>query len=169
MEATGQGFQPGQACYHIGPGVKPVPDAVDMSALLLGKLRKAKLRQQVTQCFVVQVIEIGPRNLAPTYTLLLRLIPASPKVCQLSPVGLDALRRSPVGQIADDAAAPVDHGAEGIKDNCLDGTQICFHKQSRQFRKPLRRWLRSLLRWKRFLQGLGCGARSRERWQSQCG
>jgi hypothetical protein len=114
-------LQPRQAGHAVGPRVQAVPGAVDVRALRRRHASQAEHRQQLAQAFVVQRVERPEADLAAAHALHLRLVARAPQVGQAQPVGVQPLRRPPGAEVARDAAAPVDHGAEGVEDDGLHG------------------------------------------------
>src|ERR1700722_207907 len=51
-------------------------------------------------------------------------IRAAPAIDQRGPVNVDAARSTPLGEIRDQAGAPVDHGAEHIEHQGFDGGYV---------------------------------------------
>ena len=77
--------------------------------------RDAELRHQLVERRAVQVVERGPRLLALAHAVHRRVVGRAPGIHQRGPVGVDAALPAERGQLGDQAAAPVHHGAERVE------------------------------------------------------
>ena len=88
------------------------------------------LPEHVLQRHAIQIVEVGPRNLALPYFLHRGHVSEPPVVGDLRPVNIQALGLAPTGSFGNYRTAPVDDGAECVKDACFHVGQFGFHGAS---------------------------------------
>ena len=131
----GQGValaQPGQAGHAVGPGLKAVPGAVELVALGLVQRGQAETRQQVVQGLAVLAVDVGPGLLTAPHPAHRRLVAGAPGIGQRWPVGGQAEAGLQRLALADQRAAPIDHGAEDVEDQGAHVLKIGGHGGCRQ-------------------------------------
>ena len=111
-------LQPRQPGHRIRPRLQPVPAAVDMLQIGLGQPLDAELRHQHVERGAMQPVQRRPRLLALAHAVHRRVIGRAPGIHQRGPVGVDVALAAERGQLGDQAAAPVHHGAERIEYDC---------------------------------------------------
>ena len=104
------------ALDRIGPRPELVPEMRELPRALLAGMLQVALLQQHLEGFLVQVVDAGPRQLALAHARHLRLVEAAPVVGEAGPVGFESVFLAELGQVLDQAAAPVDHRAEHVED-----------------------------------------------------
>src|SRR5262245_18479061 len=107
--------EPGQPGNGIGPGVEPVPGSVQVLDLLLAERGDGELSEHGAQALAMQVIELCPRAAPAPHLLEGRLISAAPGFGEAPPVRGYAPAPGELLPLANDAAPPVDHGAEDVE------------------------------------------------------
>ena len=104
-----------------------MPDAVEGGRVGLGQAEPAR-REQAVQDAAVQAVDVGPRQRARAHLVHGRLVAGAPVVGEGGPVlrrqGEPLLQQLP---LADDAAAPVDDGAEDVEAQRLHGAEPGLH------------------------------------------
>src|SRR5260370_39841029 len=95
-------------------------------ALLAGMLQPARLQEHL-EGFLVQVVDARPGQLALAHAAHVRLVEAAPIVGEARPVGVEAVFLAKLGQVLDQAAAPIHHRAEDVEDADLEVGEILGH------------------------------------------
>jgi hypothetical protein len=96
--------------------MQPVPTHGEMMQVGIGQSRDGELRDQFFQRLPVQRVKDLVATLGMLPDLIHRgLIDSPPAVDQRGPVGLDAARLAPFGEIRNQAGAPVDDSAEDVE------------------------------------------------------
>src|SRR6185437_16304992 len=75
---------------------------------------------ELVEDHAVQLVDLRPWQLAAAQALHRRLIAAAPLLGECLPIEGDAALAAEGCQLAQDAAMPVDHGAEHVEDQRLD-------------------------------------------------
>ena len=68
----------------------------------------------------MQGVQVGPGQLTGAYLVHIGLVLAPPGVGEPAPVPFDAAGLAEGGALVDNAAAPVNHGAEYVENQCLN-------------------------------------------------
>src|SRR6185437_12032394 len=86
---------------------------------------------ELVEDHAVQLVDLRPWQLAAAQALHRRLIAAAPLLGECLPIEGDAALAAEGCQLAQDAAMPVDHGAEHVEDQRLDAAaHILRHRIS---------------------------------------
>ena len=110
------GAQAGQALYRVGPGVEAVPDHVQVRQLFGGEAAfQAERGQEVVQDHAVEGIQLRPGEVAAAHAVHGRGVARTPRVGETPPVDGEAPGAAQPLALADDAAPPVDDGAEDVE------------------------------------------------------
>src|SRR5262249_46260726 len=114
-------LEPRQSFHGIRPGIEAVPGAIEMSLLLLAQAGNAILHEKLVEDHAMEIVDARPRQRTAAHALHRRLVSAAPVVGKARPIGAEALLPPHRLELANDAAAPIDDGAEDIEDESLDG------------------------------------------------
>ena len=131
------GAQAGQAPDRVGPGGQAVPDQVQVRQLVGGEAAlQAEVGQEAVEDHAVEVVERGPREVASPHAVHGGGVAGAPGVGEAAPVDVrgDALA------LADDAAPPVDDGAEDVEG---EGADV---RVGHGLRRPPSPWRRDSIR-----------------------
>ena len=112
-------LQPRQPRHGIRPRSQPVPEAGDLPPRRLVQPGDAELADQPVQRLAMQHIERCPGAFAVPHPVHRRHIGAAPGIDQRRPVGREAACGAEIGQVLDQAAAPIDHRAEHVENQRL--------------------------------------------------
>ena len=118
-------LQPRQPRDAVRPRMQPMPAHREMVQIGVGQSLDPELLDQFFQRAAVQHVE----DHIAAFGMLAHLVhrggvDRAPAVDQRGPVGLDAARLRPCGEIIDQAGAPIDHGAEHVEHQRFDGGNI---------------------------------------------
>src|SRR5581483_2181461 len=109
-----------ESLHRIRPGIEAVPGAIELCPLCFAEAGEAVLRQELVEDHAVEIVDARPREIAAAHALHRRLISRAPVVGEARPIGGDALLATEPLELADDAAAPIDDGAENVENESLD-------------------------------------------------
>lgn len=119
-----------QAAARVGPRPQPVPDPVQMVLFGLGEAGDAELPQQIVEDPAVQGIDRRPGELPRAHARHRGPVARAPRVRERGPIDAQRLRAPELAALANDRAAPVDHGAKDIErqgaDLVLPGTHESY-------------------------------------------
>src|SRR5215831_6460396 len=106
--------------HRVGPRIEPMPGAVEMIDLRLRKALDAELDQERVEALAMEIVELRPRAPAAADLVHRRLVEPAPGVGELRPVDAETVFLAEGLALADQARAPVHHGAEDIERERLD-------------------------------------------------
>ncbi len=109
------GFQAGEAGTAIGPGVEPVPEIDEFGAIGVAEGRDVVAAGDLDQSVAMQVIEDGPGDGTTADAIHRWAVGATPGIGDVGPIGGDAAQGAEAFEAGDDAAAPIDQGAEHVE------------------------------------------------------
>ena len=104
-------LEPRQALHAVGPGMEPVPHAVEVLALGLAQVAQPKARQDLVQDLPVQGIDQRPALFAAHHPRHGGLVARAPGQREGSGIHLGVERT----HLARNAAVPVHHGAKDVE------------------------------------------------------
>jgi len=104
------------ALDRVRPRAQLVPQARELPRAVFAGMLEAAALQQRLEGFLVQLVDVGPGDLALAHPAHLRLVEAAPVVGEAGPVGVEAVLPAQHRQVLGEAAAPVDHRAEHVED-----------------------------------------------------
>src|SRR5262249_22911201 len=107
-----------------------MPDFAQMVDLGFAHATERKLAQQFVERCAMQRVEMSPWLLAVAHAVHRRVIARAPGIGELRGIELDALRARDAGDFSTYAGAPVDHGAEHVEHQRLNGFELRVHRHS---------------------------------------
>ena len=111
--------QPRQPPFHIRPLLQAVPAQVQLLTGGFVHLMPAQAFKHDVQIAPVQFVQLAKAALTAAHFFHGRLVLVAPVVCEGVPVGAQAERRQQCFGLVRNAAAPVDQGAEYVKNQCF--------------------------------------------------
>src|SRR5437867_3381277 len=126
----------------VGPRIESMPCAIQMVDLVRGQPTDAELAEQSLEAHPVEIVELRPRKRTRAHALHHRLIERAPGVRELRPVDTEAPGLAERFAFADDAAPPVDDGAEDVERERAYGLEGLTHAARHTYSRPRRAILR---------------------------
>ena len=111
--------QPGKAWTGVRPAVEPVPGEVELDLGRLVKLLEAEARFDLVEHPPVNDVELHEWRAAEPHLVHRGLVFVAPCIGEIEPVERIAERLEDAFRLARDPGAPVDHGAEHVKEQRL--------------------------------------------------
>src|SRR5690606_14219961 len=99
----------------IGPRHQAVPGAIEMLQLLFAQPGQGELFDQLVQHHAMQVVQLGPGQLAAAYPIQRGTIAGTPAVRKLAPIDVITFALSQQLSSADNRSTPVHHRAEYVE------------------------------------------------------
>ena len=105
-----------EAGPRVGPGLEPMPHAIEVITLRLVELVETEGRRQRVERLAMQHVQNRPRAAARAHLVERGLVAAAPGIGQRRPVDHGAPAGVERAAFRDDAAAPVHTRAEHVED-----------------------------------------------------
>ena len=127
------GLEPGQAGNAVGPGGQAVPGVGEPVEFGVGEVGEAEFGGEGFDGGAVQGVQVGPGEGAAADLVHGGGVGGAPGVGEGGGIEVWA----PGGEFGDEAAAPVDHGAEDVEEEGFYGHLSVF--QSKMWKRPRRK------------------------------
>src|SRR5271170_7531032 len=113
-----------------------MPDEIPVHLFLFGQTGDVVFHEQLVEEHAVENVELGPGHGAVADFVHRGAVTGAPFVGELTPVNLEVFLFAPHRALANDGAAPVDDGAESVKD---EGFYAKWIRGSRIYARGVRR------------------------------
>src|SRR6266545_7017164 len=99
-----------------------MPGSIEMADLILAQPRDSEVDEEAIERHAVKIVEFGPRKLTAADALEVWLVLGAPGVGEPGPVNGQPSDSPELSPLPNNAAAPVDDGAEDVEG---EGLQAC--------------------------------------------
>src|SRR5215831_18108877 len=97
-----------------------MPRTIQCVDLVLGQAPETEIGENLVERYSVQLIELGPGELAASHAFHTRVIAGTPGIGEFGAIDVESLSFRKLIDLTGHRRAPIDDSAEGIKDERLD-------------------------------------------------